>query len=121
MPRCGPGLRETGSEGMTLSGGNRNRANMTGNREMGRKVLGPNAELLGGHTRTVIGRISENTEDTGGEEACDWHCHSGESLHEKVDRVLAVKFKRRTSSFSRIGPWVVVIQPISKEVQRGFM
>jgi hypothetical protein len=103
---------------MTLGGRNRNRADMTGDGEMGRKVFGPNAELLSGHTRTVIGGVSENTKDTGGKEACDRHCHPGEPLHEKVDRVLAIKFKRRTSSFSGISPWVIVIQPIPKAVQR---
>ena len=94
LPRCGPRLRETGREGVSLSGGNRNCADVTRDGEMGRKVFGPNAELLSGHTRTVIGRISENTEYTGCEEACNRHCHPGESLHEKVDRVLTVKFKR---------------------------
>jgi len=103
---------------MTLGGRNRNRAGVTGDKEMGWKVFGPNAELLGGHTRTVIGGISKNTEDTGGEETCDRHCHPGEPLHEKVDRVQTIKFKRRTSSFSCISPWVIVIQPIPKAVQR---
>ena len=77
---------------MAFNGGNRNHTNMTGDREMGRKVFGPNAKIPGGHTRTAIGRISENTEDTGGKEAYSWHCHSGEPLHEKVDQVLVVKF-----------------------------
>jgi hypothetical protein len=81
---------------------------------MGRKVFSPNAELLGGHTRTVIGRISENTEDTSGEETCDRHCHSGKPLHEKVDRVLTIKFKRRARSFSGIGPRVIVIQHVDE-------
>ena len=104
---------------MTLSGGNRKRTDVAGDGKMGRKILGPNAELLGGHTRTVIGGVSENTEDTSSEEAGDRHCHSGEPLHKKVDRVLAIKFKRRTSSLSRIGPWVIVIQPIQKGGSRG--
>jgi len=106
---------------MALSGRNRSRANMAGGGEMGREVFGPNTEFLGGHTWTVIGRIAENTEDTSGKETGDRHCHPGEPLHEKVDRVLAIKFKRRTSSFRCISPWVIVIQPTPKPVQRGFM
>jgi hypothetical protein len=107
-------LRETGGEGMTLSGRNRNRADVAGDGEMGWKVFGPNAELLSSHTRTVIGGISENTEDTGGKEACDRHCHPGEPLHEKVDRVQTIKFKRRTSSLSCISPRVIVIQHVDE-------
>ena len=106
---------------MTLSGRNRDRADMAGGGEMGREVFGPKTELLGGHTRTVIGRIAENTEDTSGKETGNRHCHPGEPLHEKVDRVLAIKFKRRTSSFGCISPWVIVIQPIPKAAQCGFM
>ena len=96
---------------MTLGRGDRDGAGVTRDGEMGRKVPSPNAELLSGHTRTVIGGISENTKDTGGEEARDRYCHSGEPLHEKVDRVFAIKFKRRTNSFSGISPWIIVIQP----------
>jgi hypothetical protein len=106
---------------MTLSGRNRDRTSVTGDGEMGREVLGPDAELLGGYTRTVIGGVSENAEDAGGKEASDRHCHPGEPLHEKGDRVLAIKFKRRACSFSRIGPWVIVIQPRPKAVQCGLM
>jgi hypothetical protein len=40
-------------------------------------------------------------------------------LHEKVDRVLAIKFKRRTSSFGCICPWVIVIQHIDKHDSEG--
>ena len=96
---------------MTLGGRNRNRASVTRDGEMGRKIFGPNTELLGGNARAVIGGITENTKDTGGEETCDRHCHSGKPLHEKVDRVLAIKFKRRTSSLSGISPRIIVIQP----------
>jgi len=106
---------------MALSGRNRNGADMARGGEMGWEVFGPNTEFLSGHTWTVIGGISENTEDTSGKEAGDRHCHPGEPLHEKVDRVLAIEFKRRTSSFGCISPWVIVIEPIPKAVQRGFM
>ena len=83
--------------------------------------LGPDAELLGGYTRTVIGGVSKNAEDAGGKEVSDRHCHPGELLHEKGDLVLAIKFKGRADSFSCIGPWVIVIQPRPKAVQRGLM
>jgi hypothetical protein len=85
---------------------------------MGRKGLSPNAELLSRRARTVIRSISENAEDTGGEEKCDRNCHSSESLHEKVDWVPAIKFEGRTSSFSGISPWVIVVKPVPKEFQR---
>jgi hypothetical protein len=86
---------------------------------MSRKVFSPNAELLGGNTRTIIGRISEKTKDTGGEETCDRHRHPGEPFHEKVDRVLAIQFKRRTSSLSGISPWVIVIQHVDEDKSEG--
>lgn len=66
---------------------------MTWGREMGRKVFSPSAELLGRHAGTVIGRFSEDTENTGGKETCDGHCHTGEALHEEVGLVLAIKLK----------------------------
>ena len=90
---------------------------MTRDNEMGWKVFSPNAKVLSGYTRTVIGRISENAEDTGGKETCHRHCHPGEPLHEKVDRVLAIELKRGTSSLGCISPRVVVIQPIPKANQ----
>ena len=103
---------------MTLSGRNRDRVGVARDGEMGRKVFSPSAEVLGGHTRTVIRGISENAEDTVGEKTCDRHCHSGEPLHEKVDRVPAIKFKGGTCPFSGISPRVAVIDPESKGVQR---
>jgi len=99
---------------MTLSGRNRECTSVSWDGEMDRKVFGPNTEILGSHTRAVIGRISENAEDTGGKEACDGHGHPGKPLHEEIDRILAIEFKRGTSSFSRISPWVIMIQPIPK-------
>ena len=53
------------------------------------------------------------TENISGHE----HCHPDESLHEKIDWVLATNFEELTSVFSRIGPWVLAIGPMPKAVQ----
>lgn len=104
---------------MSLGGRNRNRADVAGDAEMGRKVLSPNTELLSGHARTVVRGVPENTENTSGKEASDRHRHTGKPLHEKVDRILTIEFKRRTSTLGCISPWIIVIQPIPKRLNAG--
>jgi len=81
------------------------------NAEQCGKILGPCTEFGSRHAGGVIVWVLEDAKHAGRQRFCYGTGHAGETLHEKMHRILAVQIKRATDALRRVRPRIVVVQP----------
>jgi len=82
--------------------------------EQSGKVPCPFSKLGCLHPHGIVHRIFEYTKYFVGEKLSDWTGHACETLHKKIDRVVAVEVERRTGRGS-VCPWVMMVEHVDED------
>ena len=75
------------------------------------QVFDPVTKGAGGNPLGIVLVVVEETKDVVGQELSNGEGHAGETLHEEIDGLLAVKLERRAHALRSIRPRVIVVQP----------